>query len=335
MNGIVFERPALLALLALPLLVALARKGARRASAVAVPAAVPARPSPAVRLAGLPGLLSALGLACAVVALAGPRRAVRRAVAGAPGTAIAVALDVSGSMSAEDFQPKNRLDVARDVVADFVRGRPDDEIALLAFAGNARTVCPATQDHDALLALLAPLDGSKFADGTAIGNAIATGVARLKALPAKSKVLVLVTDGGNNAGQIDPETAAGIAAAYGVRVHTVAVGKGGRVPITVTVRDPETGRTEKRRVEANVEVDEGLLQRIAGRTGGRFYRATDARTLRDIFAAIDSLEKTPTPPRWEVSWRDLSRYPTLAAGAFLVFALVLGAGPLRVETEAA
>ena len=330
-----FARPGVLALLALPILLAVLRRRARGASAIDVPAAAAARPTPAARMAGLPALLTGLGLASAIVALAGPRRPVRRAISGAPSTAIAVALDVSGSMAAEDFQPKNRLDVARGVVAEFVRGRPDDPIALLAFAGNARTICPATEDHDALLALLAPLDGSKFADGTAIGNAIATGVARLKALPAKSRVLVLVTDGGNNAGQIDPDTAAGMAAAYGIRVHAVAVGKGGRVPIPVSVRDPETGRVVKRRIEANVEVDEPLLQRIARTTGGRFFRATDARALRDIFSAIDSLEKSPAPRRWEVSWKDLSKAPTLAAAALLLAGIALGSGPLRIETEAA
>jgi Ca-activated chloride channel family protein len=328
-----FARPAALALVVLP--VALAAWRRRRSVALDVPAIAEGRATLLARLAWIPGLLSALGLAAAAVALAGPRRPVRRALPGPPGVAIAIALDVSGSMAAEDFHPRNRLDVARTVVADFVRGRPDDPIALLAFAGNARTVCPATEDHDALLALLAPLDGAKFADGTAIGNAIATGVSRLKALPARSRVLVLVTDGASNAGQIDPDTAAGIASAYGVRVHTVAVGKGGRVPITVTVRDPETGRTEKRRIEANLEVDEPLLARIAQKTGGRFFRATDAAAMREIFGAIDALEKSPTPRRWQIGWEDLSRYPTLAAAAALLLSVVLGAGPLRIETEAA
>jgi Ca-activated chloride channel family protein len=315
--------------------IALAARRRRKSPALDVPAVAESRPTLLARLAGIPGLLSALGLAAAAVALAGPRRPVRRALPGPPGVAIAIALDVSGSMAAEDFHPRNRLDVARTVVADFVRGRPDDPIALLAFAGNARTVCPATEDHDALLALLAPLDGSKFADGTAIGNAIATGVSRLKALPARSRVLVLVTDGASNAGQIDPDTAAGIASAYGIRVHTVAVGKGGRVPITVTVRDPQTGRTEKRRIEANLEVDEPLLARIAQKTGGRFFRAADAAAMREIFGAIDALEKSPTPRRWQIGWEDLSRYPTLAAAAALVLSIALGAGPLRIETEAA
>jgi Ca-activated chloride channel family protein len=330
---IAFARPAALALAVLPIALAVWRR--RRSPTLDVPAVEESRATLLARLAGIPGLLSALGLAAAAVALAGPRRPVRRALPGPPGVAIAIALDVSGSMAAEDFHPRNRLDVARTVVADFVRGRPDDPIALLAFAGNARTVCPATEDHDALLALLAPLDGSKFADGTAIGNAIATGVSRLKALPARSRVLVLVTDGASNAGQIDPDTAAGIASAYGVRVHTVAVGKGGRVPITVTVRDPETGRTEKRRIEADLQVDEPLLARIAQKTGGRFFRATDAAAMREIFGAIDALEKSPTPRRWQIGWEDLSRYPTLAAAAALVLSIALGAGPLRIETEAA
>jgi Ca-activated chloride channel family protein len=330
-----FARPGLLALLALPVLIAIYRRRSRGDAAIDVPAVTGARPTAASRMAALPSMLTGLGLASAIVALAGPRRPVRRAIAGAPSTAIAVALDVSGSMAAEDFQPKNRLDVARGVVADFVRGRPDDPIALLAFAGNARTICPATEDHDALLALLAPLDGARFADGTAIGNAVATGIARLKALPAKSRVLVLVTDGGNNAGQIDPDTAAAMAAAYGIRIHTVAVGKGGRVPIPVNVRDPATGRVEKRRIEANVEIDEPLLRRIAAATGGRSFRATDAQALREIFAAIDGLEKSPAPRRWEISWKDLSQAPTLAAAALLLAALALGSGPLRIETEAA
>ena len=332
---IAFAHPWALALAAGPALVAMWRRSRRSLGAVEVPELPAPAATAASRLAALPGILAAIAFALAAVALAGPRRPVRRAVPGPPGVAIAVALDVSGSMAAEDFQPHDRLDVARGVVADFIRGRPDDPIALLAFAGNARTVCPATEDHASLLALLAPLDGSRFADGTAIGNAVATGVSRLKALPARSRVLVLVTDGANNAGQIDPETAAGIAAAYGVRVHTVAVGKGGRVPITVTVRDPSTGRTEKRRIEATLDVDEGLLKSIAAKTGGRFFRATDSDALRGIFESIDTMEKSPAPARWRIGWEDLSRIPTLAAAAALALSALLRIGPLRLETEAA
>jgi Ca-activated chloride channel family protein len=292
-------------------------------------------PTAARALAPLPALFSFLAVAAAIAALAGPRRFERRPIEAGWGANIAIALDVSGSMAAEDFQPRNRLEVARSVVADFIRGRTSDSIALLAFAGSARTVCPSTDDRRTLLALLAETDGSKLPDGTAIGNAIATAVSRLKSLPGDSKVLVLVTDGGNNSGQIDPETAAGIARAFGIRIHTIAVGRGGLVPITVTVRDPETGRTERRRIEANVEVDEPLLQKISAATGGRSFRATDSAALASIFREIDGLEKTPAPPKFEILARDLSVYPTRAAEALLIAALLLAAGPLRIETEAA
>lgn len=159
-------------------------------------------------------------------------------------------------------------------------------------------------------------------------------MSRLKDLPGKSKVLVLVTDGGNNSGQIDPETAAGIARAYGIRIHTIAVGRGGRVPITVTMRDPLTGKAVRRRIEADVEVDEELLRKISAATGGKSFRATDSATLVSIFREIDGLEKTPVPPKFEILARDLSGIPARAAGALLLTALLLSAGPLRVETEA-
>jgi Ca-activated chloride channel family protein len=332
-----FAHPAALVLLALLPALALSRRAARRrgAESIEVPALPPASPSIRSRLAVIPRLAAGAGLAAAVMALAGPRRVERRAVVGSSGVNIAVALDVSGSMAAEDFQPRNRLEVARSVVADFIAGRPADSIALLTFAGRAATVCPATDDHATLLALLSQVGSSDLPDGTAIGNAIATGVARLKDLPGKSRVLVLVTDGANNAGQIDPETAARMARAFGVRIHTIAVGRGGRVPITVTVRDPDTGRTVRRRIEADVKVDEALLRRISASTGGVSFRATDSRALARIFGEIDRMEKSPAPVRYELVVTDLSFAPKAASAALLLLALLLGSGPLRVATEAA
>ena len=276
-----FARPWAFAVLLLPLAALWLRRRGRMAGSeiVEVPDLFRVRPSIAGLLSPIPAVVSFLAVAAAVVALAAPRRFERRPIDAGWGANIAIALDVSGSMSAEDFQPRNRLEVARSVVADFIRGRTSDSIALLAFAGAARTVCPSTDDRETLLALLSQTDGSKLPDGTAIGNAIATAVSRLKALPGKSKILVLVTDGGNNSGQIDPETAAGIARAYGVRIHTIAVGKGGRVPITLTMRDPETGRSVRRRIEADVEVDEELLRKISAATGGKSFRATDSAAL--------------------------------------------------------
>lgn len=332
-----FARPALLALLALPALLAVLRARVRRAGAgvVDLPGLPAVRPSIRARLAVLPAALSLLGLSAAIVALAGPRRLRARPVGSGTGVEIAIALDVSGSMAAEDFRPRNRLEVARSVVADFIRGRPNDSLALLIFAGRAATICPATDDQSTLLTLLAQADGSRLPDGTAIGNALATAVARLKDLPGRSKVILLVTDGGNNAGQIDPQTAADLARAYGIRVHTIGVGRGGRVPITVTLRDPDTGRTVRRRIEADVAIDEDLLKTIAARTGGRFFRATDAQALRAIFGEIDGLEKSPRPRRLEIVADDLSGTPKAAAAGLLLLSTLLFAGPLRVETEAA
>ncbi|MGH9442620.1 MAG: VWA domain-containing protein [Thermoanaerobaculia bacterium] len=331
-----FSRPWAFAFLLLPAAALWLRHRKRRADreVVEVPDLPRARTSAAALLWPLPWALSCLGVIAAAAALAGPRRFERRPVDPGWGANIAIALDVSGSMSAEDFQPRNRLEVARSVVADFIRGRKTDSMALLEFSGAARTVCPSTDDRDTLLALLARADGSKLPDGTAIGNAIATSVSRLKDLPGKSKVLVLVTDGGNNSGQIDPETAAGLARAYGIRIHTIAVGRGGRVPITISSRDPSTGKTVRRRIEADVEVDEPLLRKISAATGGRSFRATDSAALASIFHEIDSLEKSPVPPGFEILARDLSAYPARAAAALLLTALLLSAGPLRVETEA-
>ena len=332
-----FARPWAFAAILLPAAALWLRRRGRKGGAetVEVPDFGRIVPTAARWLSPVPAALSFAAVAAAVTALAGPRRFERRPIAPGWGANIAIALDVSGSMAAEDFQPRNRLEVARSVVADFIRGRASDSIALLAFAGSARTVCPSTDDRGTLLALLADTDGSRLPDGTAIGNAIATAVSRLKSLPGNSKVLVLVTDGGNNSGQIDPETAAGIARAFGIRIHTIAVGKGGRVPITVTMRDPETGRTERRRIEADVEVDEALLKKISAATGGRSFRATDSAALASIFREIDSLEKTPEPPKFEIVARDLTPYPVRAAEALFIAALLLAAGPLRIETEMA
>lgn len=332
-----FSRPAALALLLVPLFLALRRERRRRrgASALVLPGLPPPAPTLRSRLAFLPVLFAFAGLSATIVALAGPRRLRPRAVGAGHGVEIAIALDVSGSMAAEDFKPKNRLEVARSVVADFIAGRPDDSLALLAFAGRAATICPATDDQRTLLALLAQTDGSKLPDGTAIGNALATAVARLKDLPGPSKVVLLVTDGGNNAGQIDPQTAADLARAYGIRVHTIGVGRGGRVPITVSFRDPETGRTVHRRIRADVGIDEELLKKIAASTGGKFFRATDADALRSIFREIDAMERSPRPQRLEIVAEDLSRRPGLIAGALLVLSAALLAGPFRIETEAA
>ena len=275
----------------------------------------------------LPFYCRLAALALLVVALARPQLGYAWEETSTQGVDIQLVLDISGSMGAEDFAPKNRLEVAKKVLVDFVGGRPGDRIGLVAFAGAALTKSPPTTDREMLQSLIDGLSLHTLPDGTAIGLALANAAARLKDSPAKSRLVVLVTDGDNNVGQIDPDSAAAICAGLGIKVYTVAVGtENGPVIIPVPVRDQNTGEVEIRRVPWNVRVDVDLLQRIAQRTGGRFFRAADPAALRDIFAAIDRLERTPLQVRQMVrheeafqplAWSALALLllPLLAAGA--------------------
>jgi Ca-activated chloride channel family protein len=227
-------------------------------------------------------------LTLALLAIARPQQGLRQSETETRGVDIVLAIDVSPSMRAEDFRPRNRLFVAKQTARDFIRQRPHDRIGLVAFAATAFTQCPLTLDHSVLGELLEGLDFGMAEDGTAIGMGLATAVARLKESQTPSKVVVLLTDGQNNRGAIDPLTGAELAHALGIRVHTVLVGRGGVVPVPVD--DPVLGR----RVEmVRMEVDEGSLREIAARTGGRFYRALESNALADIYSAIDRLERAP------------------------------------------
>jgi Ca-activated chloride channel family protein len=247
------------------------------------------------------------------------------------GIDIQVVLDVSGSMGAEDFEPKNRLAVAKEVVADFIRNRPGDRLGLVIFSGSAYTRAPLTTDRAMLERLVGSLELGSLADGTAIGVALATAAGRLKDSQAKSKVMVLVTDGVNNAGEIDPGAAAAVCDGLGIKVYTVGVGTEGPVPIPLSRRDPRTGRLVTRRVILEDQLDEALLRRIAERTGGQFYRATDADSLRRIFAEIDRLERTPIEIKRFVRYEEA--FPPLLWGALGLMLLPLGAALLRLTAE--
>jgi len=204
-----------------------------------------------------------------------------------------VTLDVSGSMAAEDFQPRNRLAVAKDVVAEFVRRRTNDRVGLVVFAAKSLTKTPPTTDQNVLLKQLDDVRLDMLPDGTAIGSAMATALTRLRRSKAASRVIVLVTDGGNNAGEIDPATATDIARAMQVRVYTIGVGSDGPVPIPVQVVNPATGAVVgTQRTLAEVRFDESLLRTIASQTGGEYFRASDAAALRGVFDKIDRLEKS-------------------------------------------
>ena len=234
------------------------------------------------------GLLPWLALAVAIVALARPQQGVRLSETETRGVDIMLAIDISPSMMAEDFQPENRLAVAKATARTFIGQRPHDRLGLVGFAATAFNQCPLTLDHEALVELLGGLDFGLAEDGTAIGMGLATSVAGLRSSKTPSKVVVLLTDGQNNRGAIDPLTGADLARAYGIKVYTVLVGRGGVVPVPVD--DPLLGR---RTEMVRMDVDEGSLREIARRTGGRFYRATDSATLAGIYAQIDRLERAP------------------------------------------
>jgi Ca-activated chloride channel family protein len=247
------------------------------------------------------------------------------------GIDIVICLDISGSMGAEDFQPKDRLTVAKQVVKEFVDHRPGDRIGIVVFSGAAMVRAPLTTDRQMLDLLIDSVELNSLPDGTAIGVAIANAAARLKGSQAKSKVMLLVTDGANNAGEIDPLSAAALAKGLGIKVYTVGVGSSGRVPVPLNLPNPVTGEREVRRVLMDVPVDEGLLKQIAGRTGGQFYKAGDREALRRIFHEIDRLEKTPLQVKRYVRYREASP-PFLWAGLGLLL-LPLAAAGMKVTAE--
>ena len=262
------------------------------------------------------GRLLALGLL--VVALARPQQGFTEDDILTEGIDIVVALDVSGSMAAEDFQPRNRLYVAKDVVRQFIEGRHYDRIGMVVFSAESFTKCPLTLDYGVLLRQLEDARLGTIRDGTAIGTALATAVNRLKATRAKSKIIVLITDGVNNTGEIDPQTAAEIARAVGIRVYAVGVGRRGVAPFPV-----DDGFGGKRTVSMQVEIDEEGLGKIAATTRGRYFRAEDSNALREIFQTIDRLEKSEVRVRSYTHYNELYSRFALAALALLLLEFLL------------
>lgn len=200
---------------------------------------------------------------------------------------IVIALDVSGSMATLDFHPDNRLVAAKLEASEFIKNRPKDRIGFVIFAGQSITQSPLTTDHDAVLSLVNQIQLGMVEDGTAIGLGLASAVNRLKSSEAKSKVVILLTDGVNNAGEIDPLTAADLAKQFGIRVYTIGVGKEGEA--FLPVNDPQFGT---RMLRVRTQIDERMLANISSKTGGQYFRAQDEHALREIFKEIDKLERT-------------------------------------------
>ncbi|MFA7228807.1 MAG: VWA domain-containing protein [Melioribacteraceae bacterium] len=237
------------------------------------------------KLAHLPAWLRIASLAFFIIAAARPQSFSSGENFYAEGIDIAMVLDISGSMLAEDFKP-NRVEAAKKVINDFIAGRTNDKIGLVIFSGESFTQCPLTIDYAVLRNLLKEIKTGMIEDGTAIGNAIANGVNRLKDSKAKSKVMILLTDGVNNRGEVDPITAAQIAQKYGIRIYSVGVGTIGEAPYPF--QTPFGVRYQM----VPVEIDENVLKQISGITGGKYFRATDNKKLVQIYDEIDRLEKT-------------------------------------------
>lgn len=264
--------------------------------------------------------LAALGLA--IVALARPQKGISEEEILTEGIDIVLALDASGSMAAEDFEPRNRIYVAKLVARKFVEGLRQDRIGIVVFAAKAVTRCPLTMDYGVALRVLDDVELGTIEDGTAIGNALGTCLNRLRESKAKSKVIILLTDGVNNRGEIQPLDAAKAAQALGVKIYTVGIGTRGtaRVP----VNDPNYGRIY---VNMQVEIDEASLQRIAEITGGLYYRASDRPSLEKIFEEIGRLEKTKIEVKSYTHYNE--RFSELLVPALILVLLAAVAGITR------
>lgn len=256
-------------------------------------------------LGGMPEVLRALTLTLLILALARPRTGAAMVEERSEGVPMMIALDISSSMLAEDFLPRNRLQVAKEMTSEFISSRATDPIGLVAFAGEAITQVPVTTDYRVLFSALDLLQVGLLEDGTAIGMGLATAANRLQRVPGESRVVILLSDGENNRGQIEPLTAARAAAAQGIRVYTIGVGSDDPAPVPLR----RIAGEEPQFAELPVGLDEELLRQIAELTGANYFRADNPAALRQVYQEIDRLVRTPVEIRRFVEYREW--YPLL------------------------
>ena len=263
-----------------------------------------------------PFVLRTIALCLIIIAIARPRSSSKIDKIDTEGIDIVLAMDVSTSMLARDFKP-DRISAAKDIAVEFIAQRPSDRMGIVVFAGEAYTQCPLTTDRATLINLMKEVETGLITDGTAIGNGLATAIARMSSSDAKSRVVILLTDGVNNTGEVAPMTAAEIAKTYGVRVYTIGVGANGMAPYPVmTPWGPDVQQME-------VEIDEPLLKDIAAQTGGRYFRATDNTKLAEIYSEINRMEKARTTVDSFPIYKELFSGYALAALACLLLELII------------
>lgn len=274
-------------------------------------------------LTWIPLTLELAGWLLLILALARPQTLIATAT-DRYGVDIVITLDASGSMAAEDFRPRNRFTVAKELIAEFIESRVDDRIGIVTFGARAATRVPITFDREIARDVLEKAQVGENGDGTAIGHAIATAVNRLRGSRARSRVIILVTDGVNNAGSIEPTTAATLARKFGIRIYSIGVGSRGAVPIPVKVQNRFTGEIEVVRQFIRADLDEEMLSAIAESTGGSYFRAVDERALESILARIDRLEKSRLAAPRERDVRELYVQPLSWGLSLLALAFLLG-----------
>jgi Ca-activated chloride channel family protein len=263
-------------------------------------------------------VLRNVALAALIIALARPRTGARVENITTSGINIVLAIDLSSSMLAEDFRPSNRLEVAKAKVKQFIMARQSDRIGIVAFAGEALTQVPLTTDYNVILKSVDNLQAGQLEDGTAIGTGIATAANRLRDAPGRSRVMIVLTDGVNNRGDVDPLSAAKAAAVYGIKIYGIGVGSEGFAPVPVG-----RGVFGLRFENQPVQIDEALLRQVAALSGGRYFRARDAAALERIYGQIDRLERVPVQSRSYVRYTELYPWFVGAALAALLAELAL------------
>jgi Ca-activated chloride channel homolog len=308
-TGLQFARPwVLLLLLCIPAWIWWQRRNRPPALVFSRASLLATGPRGRTGLARVASALRWVALIGVIIALAQPRSGARSQNVTRDGIDIALVIDISSSMLAEDFQPQNRMEVAKDKAKAFVTGRSSDRIGLIAFSGEALTQVPLTADYPVVLAAIDNLQPGQLLDGTAIGTAIATSANRLRSADGRSRVMLLLTDGENNRGAIDPRTAAQASAAFGIRIYSIGIGSEGMAPMPVG-----RGLFGLRYENRPVRIDEELLTEISESSGGRYFRARDAAALQDIFAQIDQLERSPVEARSFIRFTERFQIPLALA----------------------
>ncbi len=276
------------------------------------------RPGFRVKYRHAPMILRMAAIFIFILALSRPQAGQKEEEIITEGIDIMLTLDISGSMKAEDFAPQNRLGAAKDVLKEFIKTRHNDRIGMVVFSRYSFTQCPLTLDYGALIELLNKVDIGMIEDGTAIGMAISNAVNRLRDSNVKSKIIILLTDGVNNAGKIDPLTASKAAKAFGIKIYTIGAGKPGGA--MYPVEDPIFG---KRYVHMDTEIDEKLLKNIADETAGLYFRAKDKEGLREIYKTIGQLEKTRIETKEYANYTELAGFFILPGFALLLLEIIL------------